>query len=388
MMLISSLDNLKKEEKEFDNVLYLFRRFLGCCLKGNNYLKRAVITRVVRIAKASLFSDLNNLNEYSILDEDFAPFYGLTKVEVKNLLKRVGMESIAKNLKKWYNGYNIGEVVLYNPWSVMKFLASGGVFKNYWIDTGGTGLIETVLVSDAIQHDLAQLLEGKEILMDIYPQISFEDLRENRDVFYSMLLFAGYLKAISPENMHESEKYRLKIPNIEVRKIYVQRVKKWARKKLGITSEEYDYFISLLTTKQFALFKEKLKMYLSASSSYHDLSKERDYHNLMGGLLSPLVLQYVISSNIETLNGRCDHKLVPQEGRGNDAFVIEYKVCDTMDDLDAAAKYGMKQIKERKYKEGLATTLHVKTVSTISIAFFKKELAMCYEIDDGVKTLL
>ena len=123
-------------------------------------VERGVVTGILRIAKAELFSGLNNVNEYSLLDEEFATCYGFTQSEVDELLTKVPTETDPEQIKDWYNGYTFGEEVIYNPWSIMQCLSRKGKLKHYWMDSGGTAFIDKVFVSDEIQADVQELLEG------------------------------------------------------------------------------------------------------------------------------------------------------------------------------------------------------------------------------------
>ncbi|MEN0016445.1 MAG: AAA family ATPase, partial [Bacteroidota bacterium] len=138
---------LKGKPKEFNEVLELFRELLGHTFKGNPYLKRGLITGILRVAKASLFSSINNVREYTLLDEQFATSYGFTQQEVNELFDQVPTSATLDQVKHWYNGYKFGEEVLYNPWSIMCCLARGGVLDTYWVDSGGTQLVDEALLS-------------------------------------------------------------------------------------------------------------------------------------------------------------------------------------------------------------------------------------------------
>ncbi|MCC8371865.1 MAG: AAA family ATPase, partial [Rickettsia endosymbiont of Pseudomimeciton antennatum] len=214
-------------KKEFEEVLGIFRGIMNSVFKketGDQEIpvERGVVTGILRIAKAELFSGLNNPTEYSLLDENFASSYGFTQSEVDELLTKVPLETNPEEIKNWYNGYNFGGEIIYNPWSIMRCLGQRGKLDNYWIDSGGTGWVDNVFVSDEVQQDLNKLLEGKAIVKKLYKQISFADLEDNPNVFYSLLLFAGYLSPLLANDNKEDPRYSLSIPNREVRNIYVE----------------------------------------------------------------------------------------------------------------------------------------------------------------------
>lgn len=336
----------RNQEQGFKDVVELFRGILGACLKGNEYLEKGVITGILRIAKANLFSDLNNLTEYTVLDQNFAKFYGFTEQEVSELLIGRPSQIDQNKIKDWYNGYKIGGELVYNPWSIMQCISRNGQLDHYWLDSGGTDLIDKVLRSDDIQEDLQKLLENKKITKRLYKQISFEDIANNKNVFFSLLVFTGYLNAELDNN---DEEYRLFIPNKEIRSIYVNRIKDWVSKKLKMPTTDYDGFIGLLTCGDVDKFVERLKEYFRDSTSCHDLCKERDYHNLMGGIFSPLSQQYIIESNIESGYGKFDHLLIARRDIGDKAFLIEYKVSEKEEELVKLAQVGLQQINNKAY---------------------------------------
>ncbi len=370
-----------KKSKEFENVLKIFRGMFGSALKTNPYLEKGVITGILRVAKANLFSDLNNVSEYTLLDKKFAKFYGFTQGEVNALLTIVPTRTDPEKIKDWYNGYTFGGEIIYNPWSIMQCLAREGELDHYWLDSGGTGLVDKALLSDDIQKDLQELLIGNGIIKKLYKQISLSEIEEDEDIFYSLLVFAGYLNPAIADDNAEAPTYHLTIPNKEVRYIYIARVTKWVARKLNIKVSEYDNFINLLLLQQIDKFKEKLQEYLLGSTSYHDLSRERDYHNLMGGILAPLVRKYMIESNRESGHGRCDHIIIPIIDCGDNAIILEYKICKTSEELESTAKVGLKQIIDRQYDSKIKEYKHVKKILKISMAFAGKEVAMQYQVD-------
>ncbi len=152
------------KSKDFEDVLKIFRDMFGSALKTNPYLEKGVITGILRVAKANLFSDLNNVREYSLLDEDFSKFYGFTQTEVDDLLTKVPTTTSPEEIKNWYNGYTFGGEIIYNPWSIMQCLASKGKLDHYWLDSGGTSLIDKALLANEMQEDMQQLASGKSII--------------------------------------------------------------------------------------------------------------------------------------------------------------------------------------------------------------------------------
>ncbi|MDD9140100.1 MAG: AAA family ATPase [Candidatus Cardinium sp.] len=330
---------------EWEEVLELFRNMLGSVLKSNSCLEKGVITGILHIAKANLFSDLNNIREYTLLDKKFNKFYGFTQEEVDGLLHKVPTQTAPEKIKDWYNGYTFGGEIIYNLWSIMQCLASEGALDYYWLDSGGTGLVDKALLTDTIQEDIKQLLEGKHIVKKIYKQITLGEIEDNSYAFYSLLLFAGYLSpALASDAIEEEPTYCLSIPNKEVRKIYMERICQWVTKRLDMPIASYDSFMKLLITGQIDAFGAQLQTYLLQSTSYHDLSQEKDYHNLISGLLAPLANRFHITSNRETGYGRCDHLLLPIVGYGGHAVLMEHKIAKAPKEIKTIAQQGLEQI--------------------------------------------
>ncbi len=370
-----------EKSKEFDNVLKIFRGMFGSALKTNPYLEKGVITGILRIAKANLFSDLNNVSEYTLLDEDFSKFYGFTKGEVDELLTKVPTKTDPEKIKDWYNGYTFGGEVIYNPWSIMQCLAHKGKLDHYWLDSGGTSLIDKALLSDEMQEDLQNLITGKNITSTIVKQISFADI--NKPVgLLSLLLFSGYLNPKAKS--HEENIYELSVPNKEVRYIYNTRMLQWVTDQLKIDSSRYYSFVSLLPAVRLEEFKEKLQKLLLNSTSFHQTGIARAelfYSGFMLGLINMLASDYIIDSEKETGDGRADIVLVPQAERAENAIIIEYKVAKVAEELEFVAKSGLLQINDKRYDAKIKEHKHVKKIIKISMAFCGKEVAMQYQID-------
>ena len=370
------------ESYEFKLILDLFRGIFWSSLKTNPYVEKGIITGILRVAKANLFSDLNNVREYTLLDAKFAKFYGFTQIEMDELLSKLPDIKKPEKIKDWYNGYSFGGETIYNPWSIMLCLSSEGKLDHYWIDSGGTGLVDKALVSDEIQEDIQALLEGRGLIKELYKQISLNEIESNKIILYSLLVFAGYLNPVLANNDEEDILYHLTIPNKEVRYIYAERVIKWVARKLNINMGDYSSFVALLFEGKIEKFQEKLQEYLLNSTSYHDLSRERDYHNLMGGLLCPMARAYMIESNKESGHGRFDHMLISREGRGELALILEYKTTKDKLELTKLAKEGLVQINSQKYESQIIQHKHIKKILKLAIAFSGKEVAMEYQIEE------
>ncbi|BFD45675.1 MAG: AAA family ATPase [Rickettsia endosymbiont of Sergentomyia squamirostris] len=374
-------------EAEFQKVLEIFRGIMKSTFKketGNQELpvERGVITGILRIAKAELFSGLNNVKEYSLLDKNFASSYGFTQTEVDELLTKVPLTTSPAEIKDWYNGYNFGGEVIYNPWSIMMCLSSEGKLDHYWLDSGGTGWIDHILLSDEVQEDLQLLASGKSIISQITKQISFNDIN-SRSGLFSLLLFSGYLNPMVIEL--EENVYELSAPNREVKHIYNARLLQWVSNKLQIDSSLYYPFATLLPACRLEAFKERLQELLLNATSFHQTGNKKAelfYSGFMLGLVNILSSAYIITSEQESGSGRADIIMIPKVGKEDKAIIIEYKIAKNTEDLALVAQMGLKQIIDKQYDTKIKEYSHVKKIIKLSIAFCGKNVELQYQVNE------
>jgi len=368
----------KDSPADFEQVLKLFRGLFGATFKTNKYLKKGLITGILRIAKANLFSDLNNVREYTLLDKRYTPYYGFTQEEVDELLEKVPTPTPPEEIQRWYNGYTFGEEIIYNPWSIMCCLSSDGELDHYWLDSGGTALVDTVLLSDELQEDLQTLIAGGSLVYPIVKQIRFEDIGKPMGL-YSLLLFSGYLNPKAVEAARNI--YQLSIPNYEVQYIYENRVLEWVANKLNIDPGGYYTFMSHLAAGEVEAFKEELQELLQRATSFHQTGPKKAelfYSGFMLGLLSTLSTTYVLESERESGLGRPDAVLIPKQGKGDQALIIEYKVSKEVEGLAAVAQAGLAQIEAQGYATKLKEHAQVKRMLEVCMAFCGQEVALEY----------
>ncbi|MEO1219091.1 MAG: AAA family ATPase [Bacteroidota bacterium] len=373
---------LKDSPEELRKVLRLFQGLFGTTFKSNPYLEKGLVTGILRVAKANLFSSLNNVREYTLFDKHFATSYGFTQEEVDELFSQVPTSTTVEEVKYWYNGYKFGDQVLYNPWSIMCCLETEGVLDTYWIDSGGTQLVDEALLSDDIQKQLQQLIAKEQIDSFITKQISFEDVQSSVGL-YSLLLFAGYLNldAVKPGDNSDIKECKLSIPNHEVRCIYKHRLLEWVRRKLQINSWVYNSLIDMLATGQVAAFGERLQALLHQSTSFHQTGPVRSevfYNGFMSCLWGSLKLHYTLENERDSGLGRADAMLIPDVGHSDQALIMEYKVGQDPASLEKLAEAGLAQIINRRYSTALQVQTHVKRALQVCLAFCGKEMALQY----------
>ncbi|MEO1219145.1 MAG: AAA family ATPase [Bacteroidota bacterium] len=369
---------LKLPPKEIKNVLELFQEILGAALKGNPHLEQGLVTGILRLAKADLLSNLNNVRAYTLLDRRFATSYGFTEQEVDELLSKVPTSKPPEAMQRWYNGYAFSDQVVYNPWSIMHYLKTRGKLSRYWVESGGTRVIDPILTTDEMQQDLQTLIAGGTLNSFITRQVSFDNLKCKKDLL-SLLLFSGYL---SPVRELRQDQYLLSIPNYEVQRVYREWLIEWVSQKLEVDPNEYESLADLLAAGDVETFTKNLQEMLYASASFHQIGPKRAevfYSGFMMGLLSNLLNRYIIESERESGLGRPDAVLIPNVDHGDRAIILEYKVGQKAEDLAELALEGLAQIADKKYSTQVKTYGHVKRILQVGLAFCGKEVASKYE---------
>ncbi len=377
-----------EEDTYFQSILALFREFLGESLKDNIYLEKGIVTGILRVAKASLFSGVNNLGEDSILEEDYAEHFGFTEEEVNSLLHTCGMDQhpeTAQALKSWYNGYNIGGLTIYNPWSIMNCIKNRGKFKAYWMGTASTALIERALILDKFQTEIQTLVEGGSVEMLADPKMVFADIKSSPNALYNLLLFSGYVTAETVKQALDGITYicRVKIPNREVRGIFMTSVVQWIESKFKADSREYRAFVNDLLSGDVPKFIETLKSYLEVSASYFDSGKQAEllYNGFMWGLFASSVNEdYFVEKERETGQGRADLLIIPKDTSPHAiAFILEYKIASKNENLKTIAKSALDQIEKKAYASKIKAYKNVKKIISIGVAFSGKNVEVAFK---------
>ncbi|MBS0185343.1 MAG: AAA family ATPase [Proteobacteria bacterium] len=377
----------ESEDIYFKKILNLFGGIFSSALKGNDFLEKGVVTGILRGAKASLFSGLNNLGEDSILDEEYAEYFGFTEKEVNTLLNKSGLDKnskTAEDLKFWYNGYNIGGVTIYNPWSIMNCLNRKGMLKAYWVGTANTALIERALILDKFQEEMQILIQGGSVEMLADPKMVFVDIKSSPNALYNLLLFSGYLTANSIQN-EKAGMYRcnVRIPNREVQEVFEISSMSWISQKLKIEMNEYNAFLDYLLKGDIDVFTQKLKDYLESSASFFSTGSknaELFYNGFILGLVSAVSSNYYIETERESGLGRIDLLFIPMPGaRYQNALILEFKFGKPQIDLSSLAQKALKQIEEKNYGAKLKAYKNIVSTFKVGVAFRGKDVAVAFQ---------
>ena len=368
-------------EGYYKEMIGFMRIVLGEALKDNNELGKAVITGITRVAKESLFSGVNNLEVYSLLRKHYGQYFGFTEEEVKSILPSDGSIPI-EPICEWYNGYQIGEYRVYNPWSIINCLKNDGILSPYWVNTSDNALVYR-MVEDAkpsVKIRFEELIQGKTQRQELSDNLTFGYLENDENAIWTLLVHTGYLNVVSSELDDNGQLFAIiAIPNKEVMSIYVQMVKKW----FMLSNQASNYYNELLATLEqgdVSGFKEHIAEYIRESGSYFDFGKntpERVFHVFMLGLLVGLRGKYAINSNKEAGNGRYDIIFIPRNPQQR-GIILEFKTIDKVDLLPSKAKEALEQIKDKKYFQ-IFKQRNVESVLAIGLAFCAKQVEAVHE---------
>ena len=353
----------------YDEIINFYKIFLGEALKTNQYLKMGVLTGIIRVIRTGIFSDLNNLKVYSILEKKYSDFFGFTEEEVKEALQSFDIEEELVNVRYWYDGYKFGDSELYNPWSIINFL-DGRELKSYWVGTSENFLIKNILENSTSRTNeiLEKLFNEEEVEEAITGTSDLSILMDSKEV-WELLLFSGYLTV---KEKIDEDIYSLKLPNMEVKKLFK---KEFINVHFGIGL--FRKTMEALKSLKFNDFEKYFQEIMLKSTSNWDTSKEAFYHGLSLGMLSYLDNDYYVTSNFEAGFGRYDVVLEPKN-KNNRAFILEFKVTDDENKLEKLSEEAIKQIEEKRYDINLKSR-GIKEITFVGVAFYGKKLKVSYK---------
>ena len=358
--------------KYYEKAKDFFKTFYSSVLKDNVYLQMGVMTGIIRVIKAGIFSDLNNLNTYTILSDFYPNCYGLTEEEVKKSLIDYNLEYEMGDVKDWYDGYRFGKSEVYNPWSILNFLHAKEL-RAYWVDTSGNDLINDVLkiVRKDIVRDLKKLFDGKGLKQNLSGTSDLSRILSEEEI-WELMLFSGYLTV---EEKIDEDYYILRLPNREVRRLFKRT---FIEKYFGRGNKLID-LMEALTENRIEDYEETLQDILLKSVSYNDTKKgnEAFYHGFILGMSLYLEGEYIVKSNIESGLGRYDVSIEPKN-KNKRGYILEFKATDNVDKLEEISKEALKQIEEAKYSSSLKQT-DTKEILHLGIAFCGKQIKVSYK---------
>lgn len=373
----------------YDKVIEFMRSWLGAGLKDNDFLEFGIVTGIIKVAKESIFSGLKNLLVCDTTTKFFADKFGFLGADVKQGIKNYGIDTSIKDVEAWYNGYKCGKAKVYNPWSIVQFLAHDGQLASYWTRTGTDDIIKPLLqkASDSVKVEMEILMTGGTIDVEKNENIIFPELNSNPTTIWNFLLGCGYVTWTKRFKIKLRDYISLKIPNDELRVFFEQTVEAWLDAG-GVDIGSYKTMLSDLVCGDMDSFSDLFKEYAEQSVSFFDPQgkyPERFYHGFVLGLLVGLQQTHQVKSNRESGRGRCDVMIIPKN-RNKLGVVLEFKKFNLKRDktLKNSAEIALTQIKETKY----VTELHdagVKKVVLVGVAFKGKGVEMVYDTTEKLK---
>ena len=368
----------------YEECIGFMRTLYSSCLKDNNFMERAVLTGIYRVAKESIFSGLNNLKVSTLIDDEFADCFGFTPEEVHQLLEEHNGLDSEEDVTCWYNGYIFGkEHVIYNPWSILSFLENTQrELKPYWVNTSSNDIIKKMIVEgDAnIKQEIEVLLTGGTLRKSISEDVVFGNIQETPDALWNFFLFSGYLRVINKEFVKNKQVGDFQIPNIEIHTIFEDSILYWFSKSQ--TYNSFNVVLENLKRGNIEDFEDYFEDFISKVCSYYDFADqepERVYHALVLGMMVQLQSDYRITSNRESGFGRYDIVLHPLQ-KELPAYIFEFKKFNSKREtsMEQSLNSAMHQMKSKNYAATLQQEGH-SNIHLIAIAFKGKEVKMQYE---------
>ncbi len=368
------------DEKRYEEVVGFFRTFFSAGLKDNPHLEKGVLTGILRVAKESMFSGLNNLQVYSLLREAYATCFGFTEGEVERLCDEAELSPARRDeLRSWYNGYRFGGHVIYNPWSVLSCIKhTSEPVQPYWVNTGGDALIRKLLIEADLEteNDVEALLRGESIVKPVDEHTVFRDLEQKSEAVWSFLVMSGYLSADERLRRDEAgrEHWRLSVPNKEVSTVYHRLFLEWFNAGVGGETRQVALCRAILAGDAPAV-EEHLGTILERTLSFHDTAgraKEVVYHAFVAGLLVAMDSTHHVRSNRESGLGRCDVLITPRKA-GGPGVALELKVLKASETMEGALAAALEQVRSTKYAVELRAA-GAEPVVELAAVFDKKQV--------------
>ena len=346
------------------------KAFYGNVLKTNEYLQMGVLTGIIRVAQAGIFSDLNNFISYTTLNNDYSQSFGLTEKEVENMLKYYQIEYEMSDVKKWYDGYSFGKDEIYNPWSILNFVKNREL-KTYWINTSSNFMIRELLQKSGEEglSTLEKIFNQEEVAVRITDNVRLGNNLSVSEV-WELMLYSGYLTV---KEKLDDGRYLVRIPNMEIMKFFKDEF-------LTIVFGEYrivDELRDALYDKNLRQLDRSIERLILSVMSFHDINKkyENSYHMLLAGFFYALDGYYITKSNVEAGYGRVDILLIPKD-KNKTGYILELKRADSSN-LEKKAEEALKQIDDKKYYVELER-YGIKDIVKIGYVFDGKKVESSY----------
>ena len=363
----------------YEDIIGFMRNFFSGAFKDNRSLSYGFLTGILRIAQESIFSGLNNLTVNSVMDAEYDRFFGFTESEVDKMLSYYDVAEKKAELQEWYDGYLFGNTEIYNPWSVINYIAKGCRPQAYWANTGKNEILADVLreSTDDIEEKLYALLQGETVLACINQNVVYRSLTEDPANVYSLLMVAGYLKAVKKELQPDGAfMCQISIPNKEIAAVYKGEVLSHLLQVGLITQSTANKIAESLYVNDIAKLQTAIMEYMKKTISFYDAGAEGFYHGLLLGLMALLDNQYKIRSNREAGEGRYDIGLIPKEKK-YPGIIMELKWARNLSEreLQSLSEKALVQIDAKHYVDEMIDE-GTKELLKLGIAFSGKKVVV------------
>ena len=365
------------ERGYYDQMVIFIRNMFEYALKTNDSLKFAVLTGCMRISKESIFTGLNNIKVLSVADVQFDEYFGFTDQEVKDMLDYYGFSDRYDEVKEWYDGYQFGNVGVYCPWDVINYCDTlkadpDAQPRNYWLNTSSNEAVRRFIrESDhaATRREIENLVAGEAITKEIHQELTYKDMYDSIDNFWSFLFKTGYL---TQRGKPDGDNFRLVIPNVEIRKIFTSQIMELFKESVPKNGEALRNFCQALRNGDAKSVERLLGEYLRKTISIRDTfvkrqMKENFYHGILIGILG-FADTWSVSSNKEFGDGYSD--ILVETDDGETGIILELKYAED-GKLDESCREALRQINLRRYEEELLDE-GVEHILKYGIAFYKK----------------
>lgn len=359
------------------------RNLFSAALKTNPALKKGVLTGVLRISKDSMLSGLNNIEVYTVLNKAYNRHFGFTSQELDALFFEQGLLKDETRVKDWYNGYCVGGLTLYNPWSIINTLKNEGELRPYWVNTADDALLRTVLqnASITVKIKFQQLLEGKTIEGAVSENIRYENITNDEVSIWSLLLYTGYLKALSAEQQGTRTLCALAIPNQEVFALYEDCFIDWMN--AAPHYKKLKQLLENLVEGHIEKFTKEVSIFLQTAASIHDYATQPEafYHGFMLALTAGVIDNYYVESNRESGDGRPDLLFIPKDSKKTKAVILEFKPVKKGEEPLIIAQQALAQIDTKAYATTVKQYQYIKHIYKVGLAFDGKQVHCVHQID-------
>ena len=369
-------------DKAFQNGYYkemvaLIKGIFGQALKPNDFLQFAILTGCLRISKESIFTGLNNFEVLSILNVQYDECFGFTDAEVRKILKDYGLSAHYADMKEWYDGYRFGNTDIYCPWDVIRYSKSlcmdeEAKPEDFWSNSSGNAIVRRFIdkADASTKNEIERLIAGEYIEKEISQELTYEELDDKIENLWSVLFTTGYL---TQQGRTDDDRYRLAIPNKEIRNLFIKKVREWFRDASKNDGKALEEFCNAFIQKNSQKIEQLFGDYLWNTISIRDTAvakekKENFYHGILLGLLG-YKSNWIIKSNAES--GTVYSDILIESPDNRTGIVIELKYAEN-GNMDKACLDAIKQIEEKDYVGRLKQD-GMRNFISYGIACYKKD---------------